>query len=91
MLEVSGVSKTFGSQLVLRDVDLSVGYGEIHALVGQNGSGKSTLIKILSGYHEPDPGGNASMSGEPFKLGSPLRPIGSVFASSTKISVSCSS
>jgi ribose transport system ATP-binding protein len=71
MLEVSGVSKTFGSQRVLTDVNLSIGYGEIHALVGQNGSGKSTLIKILSGYHEADPGASASMSGEPFKLGSP--------------------
>lgn len=70
MLEVSGVSKTFGSQRVLRDVNLTVRYGEIHALVGQNGSGKSTLIKILSGYHEPDPGASASMAGEPFKLGS---------------------
>jgi len=72
MLEVSGVSKTFAAQQVLKDVDLNVRYGEIHALVGQNGSGKSTLIKILSGYHEPDPGATATMAGEPFTLGSPL-------------------
>jgi len=72
MLEVSGVSKTFASQRVLKDVDLSVHYGEIHALVGQNGSGKSTLIKILSGYHEPDAGASASMAGELFKLGSSI-------------------
>ena len=70
MLDVVGVSKTFSAQKVLRSVDLTVNYGEIHALVGQNGSGKSTLIKILSGYHLPDPGAGATMNGEDFELGS---------------------
>ena len=57
MLQVRGVSKTFFGQVALSHVDLAVAFGEVHALVGQNGSGKSTLIKILSGYHQPDPGG----------------------------------
>lgn len=56
--------------MALRGVDLTVLYGEVHALVGQNGSGKSTLIKVLSGYHEPDPGAHASVDGEDFELGS---------------------
>ena len=44
--------------------------GEVHALVGQNGSGKSTLIKILAGYHQPDPGdGEAWVNGSPLTLG----------------------
>jgi ribose transport system ATP-binding protein len=69
-LTLSGVTKTFPGQVALRGVDLSVTYGEVHALVGQNGSGKSTLIKILSGYHEPDPGGSADLDGKTFALGS---------------------
>jgi ribose transport system ATP-binding protein len=65
------VSKTFAGQMALRDVRLDVGYGEVRALVGQNGSGKSTLIKLLAGYHQPDPGGVAEIDGHPFDLGNP--------------------
>jgi ribose transport system ATP-binding protein len=43
--------------------------GEVHALLGQNGSGKSTLIKVLAGYHQPDPGAAASYDGQPLALG----------------------
>jgi ribose transport system ATP-binding protein len=70
-LDVSGLSKSFGPQLALADVELHVGTGEIHAVVGQNGSGKSTLVKILAGYHKPDPGALATVGGKPFELGSP--------------------
>lgn len=52
----NGVSKHFGATLALDNVDFSVGFGEIHALVGENGAGKSTLIRILSGVHQPDRG-----------------------------------
>ena len=55
-LRIEHLSKTFPGQVALDDVALDVGAGEVHALVGQNGSGKSTLIKILAGYHQPDPG-----------------------------------
>jgi ribose transport system ATP-binding protein len=70
-LVVHGVSKTFGARTVLSSADLTIGDGEIRALLGQNGSGKSTLIKILSGYHEPDPGGEVLVAGEPLHFGSP--------------------
>ncbi len=64
------VSKTFGAQLALDSVDLTVRIGEIHALVGQNGSGKSTLVKLLGGFHTPDQGYEAEVRDEPFHLGS---------------------
>lgn len=71
VVAMAGLSKTFGRTTVLKDVGLSVAQGEIHGLVGHNGSGKSTLIKILSGYHDPDPGGELRVRGEPVAL--PLR------------------
>ena len=55
-LAVRGLTKTFGGQRALDDVDLDVGSAEVHGLLGQNGSGKSTLIKVLAGYHTPDAG-----------------------------------
>jgi len=54
--EARGVSKSYGSVLALRDVDLAVHAGEIVGLVGDNGAGKSTLVKVLSGVHQPDGG-----------------------------------
>jgi ABC-type sugar transport system ATPase subunit len=53
---VEGVSKRFGATVALDGVAFAVGYGEIHAIVGENGAGKSTLIRILSGVHRPDSG-----------------------------------
>lgn len=69
-LSVRGMSKSFGANLALDSVDLDVAPGEIHALIGENGSGKSTLIKILAGYHEPDPGGQATVAGTALESGS---------------------
>ncbi len=70
LLRIEHLSKTFPGQAALVDVGLDLGAGEVHALVGQNGSGKSTLIKILAGYHQPDPGdGRAWVNGEPLALG----------------------
>jgi ribose transport system ATP-binding protein len=71
VLEVRNLSKTFVGQRALDRVDLDVRRAEVHALVGHNGSGKSTLIKLLSGFHQPDPGGAVSVAGEPLKPGDP--------------------
>lgn len=64
LLRIRGLSKTFPGQQALADVNLDIAAGEIRALVGQNGSGKSTLIKILAGYHEPDPGAELRVRGK---------------------------
>ena len=71
-LGIESLSKTFGTNTVLRDVGLDLIPGQIQGLVGANGSGKSTLIKILSGYHEPDPGASATLWGSPLTF--PLKP-----------------
>ncbi|WP_033289055.1 sugar ABC transporter ATP-binding protein [Amycolatopsis jejuensis] len=70
VLTVDALSKTFPAQKALDNVDLELRAGEVHCLLGQNGCGKSTLIKILAGYHAPDPGSRATLNGEPFPLGS---------------------
>jgi simple sugar transport system ATP-binding protein/ribose transport system ATP-binding protein len=55
-VELRGISKRFGGVKALKNVDLVVERGAIHALVGENGAGKSTLGKIIAGIHRPDEG-----------------------------------
>jgi len=70
-LEVRELSKSFFENRALDNVEITVGAGEVHALLGENGSGKSTLIKILAGYHRPDPGASVNVGGQPLSFGSP--------------------
>ncbi len=56
LVELQGVSKSFGGVNALSEVNLSVKPGEVHAIVGENGAGKSTLMKIISGALVPDKG-----------------------------------
>ena len=65
ILELRHINKTFPGVVALKNVDMSVRSGEVHALLGENGAGKSTLIKILSGYHQPDAGGEMLIAGRP--------------------------
>jgi ribose transport system ATP-binding protein len=69
-LSLRGVSKTFPGVRAVRDVDLDVRSGSVHALLGHNGCGKSTLVKTLAGFHAPDGKCEATIDGESFALGS---------------------
>ncbi len=64
-LSMRGIVKRFGATTALAGVDLCVGGGEIHAVLGQNGAGKSTLMKILSGALTAD-AGSIELDGAPF-------------------------
>lgn len=55
-LRMENISMDFSGVYVLSDMQLQVGQGSIHALVGENGAGKSTLIKILGGIYKPKTG-----------------------------------
>lgn len=63
MLELSGVSVSYGPVAALRDVSLSVPAGAVCAVVGANGAGKSTLMKAISGL-VPVQAGTVSLDGE---------------------------
>ncbi len=71
-LRLWDLSKTFGGQKALDKASLEVAPGEVHGLLGQNGSGKSTLIKVLAGFHAPDPGSRLEIGGANIAL--PLAP-----------------
>jgi ABC-type sugar transport system ATPase subunit len=67
---LSGISKQFLGVTVLKDVDIDMYAGEVHALVGENGAGKSTLMKVLAGVHRPDTG-SIVLNGETMSFSSP--------------------
>ncbi len=56
MLRLQGISKTYGANLILKDMSLTAAAGQRLGLVGANGAGKSTLLKVAAGEVEPDSG-----------------------------------
>jgi ribose transport system ATP-binding protein len=69
LVEVRGLVKSFPGVKALRGVSLSVGRGEVLAVIGENGAGKSTLMKILAGIQRPDEG-EIRVDGKPVTIGS---------------------
>ncbi|MBD3322287.1 MAG: ATP-binding cassette domain-containing protein [Chitinivibrionales bacterium] len=72
LLYMKDIFRRFGAVHALKNVDLSVYKGEVHALVGENGAGKSTLMKILSGALIPD-SGTIMLDNSPYAPDSPKK------------------
>ena len=71
LIELSGITKTFGANLALEHVDLNIGVSESVGIIGDNGAGKSTLVKILSGVYRPT-SGEMHLAGKKVEFHSPL-------------------
>ena len=69
-IEMKNITKTFGSTIANKNINLSVKQGEILALLGENGSGKTTLMNMLSGIYKPD-SGSVFVNGEEVSIDSP--------------------
>ena len=70
LFELRGVEKSFGHNVVLKDIEFDLLPGEIHALVGENGAGKSTCLGLLYGLHRPTDG-TVMLDGKAIKIESP--------------------
>ncbi|MFH8134896.1 sugar ABC transporter ATP-binding protein [Pantoea osteomyelitidis] len=70
ILEMKGISRRFGTFYALKEVDLTVWPGEVHALMGENGAGKSTLMKILAGAYSAS-SGEIIIDGKPWVIKGP--------------------
>ena len=70
IIQMQGISKSFPGVQALENVDFSLKYGEIHALVGENGAGKSTLIKVMTGVEKQNKG-TLLLDGEEVSIRSP--------------------
>jgi len=71
ILNVDGISKAFGGTQALKDVQLHVKKGEVHALLGENGAGKSTMMNIIIGLLQRDTG-TIEFEGKPYEVRSPV-------------------
>jgi ribose transport system ATP-binding protein len=69
LVQMAGVTKTFGNVIALNNVDFTLEQGQVHVLFGENGAGKSTLISILSGVYHPTMG-TLSLMGTPVAFNS---------------------
>lgn len=72
LLQMAGITKSFGGVQALKGVSFDLRADEVHALIGENGAGKSTLIKIITGAHAPDDG-SMEVLGQPIEGNDPAR------------------
>ena len=84
LIELSGITKSYGPVKSLQGVDLRLAKGEVLGVVGDNGAGKSTLMKILAGAVQHD-GGEMRVNGEPVRFSTPLDAQQKRSGSSTRI------
>ncbi|CAN7684317.1 ABC transporter ATP-binding protein [Mesorhizobium caraganae] len=66
-IELIGINKSFGAVRANRDINLEIGRGTIHGIVGENGAGKSTLMSILYGFYQAD-SGEIRVGGKPASI-----------------------
>ncbi|KAB2656440.1 sugar ABC transporter ATP-binding protein [Brucella tritici] len=71
LLEAVSLSKSFGPVQVLKNIDLCIFGGEVHAIIGENGAGKSTLMKLLAGNERPT-SGEIRIDGKPVTFSGPV-------------------
>lgn len=71
LLEAVSLSKSFGPVQVLKNIDLRIFGGEVHAIIGENGAGKSTLMKLLAGNERPT-SGEIRIDGKPVSFLGPV-------------------
>ncbi|SKB82295.1 ribose transport system ATP-binding protein [Lachnospiraceae bacterium] len=76
ILNCDGISKAFGGTQALKDVQLHVKPGEVHALLGENGAGKSTLMKCVIGLIKQD-SGTMEFEGKPYQVNGPIDALNS--------------
>ena len=74
-LELKNLTKSFGTCISYRQMNLSIIDGEVHAILGENGAGKSTLMNTIYGEFLPDPGGEIFLRGKKIVIDSPAHAI----------------
>ncbi len=70
IIQMRDISKSFGGVHALKNVQLTIYPGEVHAILGENGAGKSTLIKTITGVHQPD-SGEIELNGQVVQFANP--------------------
>ena len=73
IIEVRGLTKSYGKVRAIRGVDLRIGRGEVFAMLGPNGAGKTSTVEILEGYRQRDGGEVRVLGLDPWKQGRLLK------------------